>query len=68
MASLSSAPAQAWENHTRKTLNQLLVEMDGFEVRDRRGGQAARQRDTRLEGASPHVPLVWIQPAGAQRP
>jgi ATP-dependent metalloprotease len=20
-----------WENHTRKTLNQLLVEMDGFE-------------------------------------
>ena len=22
-----------WENHTRKTLNQLLVEMDGFEVR-----------------------------------
>ncbi len=21
-----------WENHTRKTLNQLLVEMDGFEV------------------------------------
>ncbi|KAG2423089.1 hypothetical protein HXX76_002314 [Chlamydomonas incerta] len=22
---------KAWENHTRKTLNQLLVEMDGFE-------------------------------------
>lgn len=24
---------KSWENHTRKTLNQLLVEMDGFEVR-----------------------------------
>ena len=24
---------KAWESQTRKTLNQLLVEMDGFEVR-----------------------------------
>ena len=23
-----------WENHTRKTLNQLLTEMDGFEVNE----------------------------------
>ncbi len=23
-----------WENHTRKTLNQLLTEMDGFEANE----------------------------------
>jgi ATP-dependent metalloprotease len=40
---------KAWENHTRKTLNQLLVEMDGFEVgrRGRAKHTANRERGQR---------------------
>jgi ATPase family associated with various cellular activities (AAA) len=39
-----------WESHTRKTLNQLLVEMDGFEVS---GAPAAAAAVTRRSTAPP---------------